>query len=109
MSYVNNKGADQPAHPHSLISAFVVHCLDSIISRVSISEISSLYLASVAAQSGLCLTWSQTLKTGFLVTRLIIIVETSIFANWKSLYVIYRVSEYFYFSYAQNFMYLKCI
>ena len=26
---VNNKGADQPAHPRSLISAFVVRCLDS--------------------------------------------------------------------------------
>ena len=26
------KGADQPAHPRSLISAFVVRCLDSIIS-----------------------------------------------------------------------------
>ena len=31
MSYANNKGADQPAHPRSLISAFVVRCLDSII------------------------------------------------------------------------------
>ena len=29
MSYANNKGADQPAHLHSLISAFVVRCLDS--------------------------------------------------------------------------------
>ena len=29
--YANNKGADQPAHPRSLISAFVVCCLDSII------------------------------------------------------------------------------
>ena len=28
---MNNKGADQPAHPHSLISAFVVHCLDNTI------------------------------------------------------------------------------
>ena len=27
----NNKGADQPAHPRSLISAFVVRYLDSII------------------------------------------------------------------------------
>ena len=27
----NNKGIDKHAHPHSLISAFVVHCLDSII------------------------------------------------------------------------------
>ena len=26
----NNKGADQPAHPGSLISTFVVRCLDSI-------------------------------------------------------------------------------
>ena len=33
MSYSNNKGADQPAHPRSLISTFVVRCLDSIISR----------------------------------------------------------------------------
>ena len=38
MSYANNKGADQPAHPRSLISAFVVSCLDSIISIDSIAE-----------------------------------------------------------------------
>ena len=42
MSYANNKGADQPAHPHSPISAFVVRCLDSIISLDSIAEISRL-------------------------------------------------------------------
>ena len=29
MRYANNKGADQPANPCSLISAFVVRCLDS--------------------------------------------------------------------------------
>ena len=28
--YANNKGADQPVHLRSLISAFVVRCLDSI-------------------------------------------------------------------------------
>ena len=39
MSYANNKGADQPAHPRSLISAFVVRCLDSIISLDSVAEI----------------------------------------------------------------------
>ena len=50
MSYANNKGADQPAHPRSLISTFVVRCLDSIIPLVSISKISRLYLASVAGQ-----------------------------------------------------------
>ena len=55
MPYVNNKGADQPAHPRSLVSTFVFHCLDSKIPLVSISEISSLYLASVAAQAGLSL------------------------------------------------------
>ena len=60
MSYANDKGADEPAHPLSLISAFVVRCLDSIISLDSIAEISRLYLASVAAQAGLCLAWSET-------------------------------------------------
>ena len=49
-SYANNKGADHP----------VVRCLDSIISLDSIAEISRLYLASVAAQAGLCLAWSET-------------------------------------------------
>ena len=39
LRYTNNKGAEQPAHPRSLISAFVVRCLHSIISLVSISEI----------------------------------------------------------------------
>ena len=38
MSHANNKGADQPAHPRGLISAFVVRCLDSIISPDSIAS-----------------------------------------------------------------------
>ena len=42
MSYANNKCADQPAHPHSLISVFVVRCLDSIITLDSIAKISRL-------------------------------------------------------------------
>ena len=44
----------------SLISAFIVPCLDSIISLDSIAEISSLQLVSVAAQAGLCLVGSET-------------------------------------------------
>ena len=40
MPYANNKGADQPAHLRSLISTFVVRCLDSRISLVSRIEIS---------------------------------------------------------------------
>ena len=39
MSNANNKGADQPVYPRSLISAFVVRCLDSVISLDSIAEI----------------------------------------------------------------------
>ena len=60
MSYANNKGADQPAHPRSLISTFIVHCLDSVMSLVSVTKISSLMLASVAEQASLSLTWSET-------------------------------------------------
>ena len=66
MSYANNKGADQPAHPRSLISAFVVRCLYSIISLDSLAEISKLQLASVAAQAGLCLTFSHGVTHMFL-------------------------------------------
>ena len=35
----NNKGADQPAHPRRLISAFVIHLLESIIFKLASSEI----------------------------------------------------------------------
>ena len=38
MPYANNKGTDQPAHLRSLISAFVVRCLDSIILLLAIAE-----------------------------------------------------------------------
>ena len=39
MPYANNEGADQPAHLRSLINTFVIHCLDSRMSLVFISEI----------------------------------------------------------------------
>ena len=65
MPYANNKGADQPAHPRSLISAFVVRSLDSIISLVSRSEISRFQLVSVAEQAGLNVTRSQTPEDTF--------------------------------------------
>ena len=47
------------------ISAFVVRCLDSIISLDSIAENSRLLLASAAAQAGLCLAWSETPEDTF--------------------------------------------
>ena len=71
MSYViceqqrRRSGADQPAHPRSLISAFVVRCLDSTVSPVSVTKISSLMLASVAEQASLSLTWSESPKDMF--------------------------------------------
>ena len=68
MLYANNKGADQPdqpAHPRSLISAFVVRCLDSVMSLVSVTKISSLMLASEAEQASLSLTWSETPEDTF--------------------------------------------
>ena len=37
--FVNNKDADQPVHPHSTISAFVIRLLESIISKLATSEI----------------------------------------------------------------------
>ena len=50
MPYANNKGADQPVHPRSLISAFVVRCLDSITTELAKAKISR--LASVCSWAG---------------------------------------------------------
>ena len=36
----NNKGADQPVHPRRLISTFVIHNSDRIISKLASSKIS---------------------------------------------------------------------
>ena len=63
--YVNNKGADQPAHPHSLISVFVVCCLDSLIPKLAKYKNSRLYLVSTAESFGLGLTWSHNPKGTF--------------------------------------------
>ena len=68
LPYANNKGADQPAHPRSLISAFVVRCLDSLIPLLAIN-VAEITISSVE-QEGLSFNWSETPKTGFLVTRL---------------------------------------
>ena len=55
-----NKGTDQHAHLHSLISTSVVHCLDSIIPIFAGAKISRLL-----EQASLCHTWSQTRKDRF--------------------------------------------
>ena len=63
--FANNKGTDQPVHPCRLISAFVFHSFESIISRVAKSGISIFKLVPVPEQASLNLTLSETLKTGF--------------------------------------------
>ena len=66
MPYANNNDADQPAHPHSLIRAFVFRrCLDSIIAIPSKSEISR------HKRAGLRVAWSDAQKADFFMTRLI--------------------------------------
>ena len=47
-----NKGADQPAHPRRLISAFVIRLLESIMSRLATREISIFQLVSVVERAG---------------------------------------------------------
>ena len=65
MSYGNNKGADQSAHPRSLVSAFVIRCLDNVMFLVSVTKISSLMLPFVAEQANLSLTLSETPEDTF--------------------------------------------
>ena len=67
--FANNTGADQPAHPHSLISAFVIPFLKHIICKLATGEISIFQLISVAEETGLKLALAETLKIGFLATR----------------------------------------
>ena len=66
ISYVNNSGTDQPAHPCCPISTFIVCCLDSIIPILARSKNARVFLVSVAEQADLSLIWSHTLKTFFL-------------------------------------------
>ena len=46
--FANNKGEDQPAHPRSLISAFVIRLSENIISKIATREILIFQLVSVA-------------------------------------------------------------
>ena len=66
-----NKATDQLCGNLTADQRLCFRYMDSTIPLFSKSEISSLYLPSVAVQPGLCQTWSETRKTGFLTTRLI--------------------------------------
>ena len=65
MPYANNKGADQPAHPRSLSSAFIIRWLDSIILVLAQYTISRFYLVSVGEQACFSLIRSETRRQVF--------------------------------------------
>ena len=66
-----NECTDQHAHTCSLISSFGVHFLKSIINKLNTCTFSTFKLVHVAEQTGLSFTMSETLKTGFPVSRFI--------------------------------------
>ena len=64
MPYTNKKGADLPVHPHSLIGAFVVRCIESIILLVSGCYIQNFKtLASFCSWAGRFETYSGNQRT----------------------------------------------
>ena len=67
--FAMNKGTYQPVHPDRLSRAFVVRFLECIIFKLASSGISIFTLVSVAGETGLNLTLSETQKTVFLGMR----------------------------------------
>ena len=61
-----NKGADQLCSNCTADQRLCFRYNDNIVSLLSKSEIWSFWLSSEAVQPGLCRTWSETLKIGFL-------------------------------------------
>ena len=68
-----NKDADQLRGNREADQRLCFRFTDSTIPLLPKSEISSLLAFSVVVQPGLCQTWSETPKTGFLRTRLRVI------------------------------------
>ena len=66
-----NKGADQLQGIRAADQRLCFRYIYSIIPLLPSIKVSSLYLFSVAEQPGLCRTWSETPKTGFLMKGLI--------------------------------------
>ena len=66
-----NKDADQLRGNREADQRLCFRYTDSTIPPLLKYEISSFKLSSVTVQPGLCMTWSETPKTGFLTMRLI--------------------------------------
>ena len=67
----HNKDADQLRGNREADQRLCFRYIDSTIPLLPKYEMLSLWPSSVAVQPVLCQTWSKTLKTGFLMTRLI--------------------------------------
>ena len=65
-----NKDADQLRGNREADQRLCFRYTDSTVPLLPKSEISSLSPSSVAVQPSLCQTWSETLKTGFLIMKL---------------------------------------
>ena len=81
-----NKDADQLRGNFEDDQRFCFRYMDSAIPLLSKSEISSLCPSSVAVQPGLCRTWPEIPKTGFLRTRLIYKLSEIECLYWASIY-----------------------
>ena len=87
---MNNKGADQPARLCRLISAFIISFFESCLNLL---QVKFQFSSSVAEETGLSLTLSEALKTGFVPLRPICplcflalshnIFEHGTFEHWK--------------------------
>ena len=66
-----NKDADRLCSNCAADQRLCFRYTDSTIHLLHKAEISSLYQSSMVVQPGLCQTWSEIPKTGFLATRLI--------------------------------------
>ena len=65
----NNTGANQSAHPPSLISAFVIRFLESSYVNLLWVKFHFFWIVSVAEETGLKLALSETPKTGFVPSK----------------------------------------
>ena len=74
-----NKGADQLCSNCTADQHLCFRYSDRTIPLLSITNIPSLYPASVTVQDDLCRTWSETPKTGFLMSRLIYMIQLQYF------------------------------
>ena len=72
-----NKDADQLRGNREADQRLCFRYIDSTIPLLPKCEISSLWPSCVVVQPGLCGTWSETPKTGFLTRRLILRIDRS--------------------------------